>query len=351
MAGRDGPSGDGLRRAAGRCVRAGGRGRRRFVFYPLFLMKALCFALFACAFNLLIGYVGLLSFGHAAFFGTAAYITAYAVKVWGFGRSPAFSPAPRSRRVLGAVFGWLAIRRQGIYFAMITLALAQMVYFVALAGANSPAARTASRRCRAARCSALIDLDRPLAMYYFVLAVFLRRLRRHLPHDPFAVRPGAEGDPRERAARDLARLPTPSATSCSPSCCRRRSPGLAGATKALVFQLASLTDVHWHDVGRRGADDAARRHGHHFGAGGRRVHLGDDGKLSRGARLLGDGDPGRDLRRLRPDLPPRHRRRDRLSSRALARPHRARPRRRAATTARGPAVYAPGLARNIRIGV
>src|SRR5579875_548867 len=103
-----------------------------FVIYPVFLMKVLCFALFACAFNLLLGYVGLLSFGHAAFLGSAAYITAYAMKAWGLTPELAILAGVAVAAVLGTVFGWLAIRRQGIYFAMITLALAQMIYFVAL---------------------------------------------------------------------------------------------------------------------------------------------------------------------------------------------------------------------------
>jgi branched-chain amino acid transport system permease protein len=103
-----------------------------FILYPVFVMEALCFALFACAFNLLIGYVGLLSFGHAAFFGSAAYVTAHTVKVWGLPPELGILAGAAVATLVGAVFGWLAIRRQGIYFAMITLALAQMVYFVAL---------------------------------------------------------------------------------------------------------------------------------------------------------------------------------------------------------------------------
>src|SRR5258707_10122344 len=103
-----------------------------FGLYPFFLMKALCFALFACAFNLLIGYVGLLSFGHAAFFGTAGYITAHSAKVWGLPPELAILLGTASSALLGLVFGALAIRRQGIYFAMVTLALAQMVFFYAL---------------------------------------------------------------------------------------------------------------------------------------------------------------------------------------------------------------------------
>src|SRR5262245_12374272 len=100
--------------------------------YPVFLMKALCFALFACAFNLLIGYVGLLSFGHALFFGWASYASAHAAKVWGLPPELAILAGTVTAAVLGIVVGALAIRRQGIYFAMITLALAQMMYLVAV---------------------------------------------------------------------------------------------------------------------------------------------------------------------------------------------------------------------------
>ena len=103
-----------------------------FFFYPIFLMKALCFALFAAAFNLLLGYTGLLSLGHAAFMGSASYVTAYAVTSWGVGPLTGILAGTGIAALLGLVFGWLAIRRQGIYFAMVTLALAQMVYFVAL---------------------------------------------------------------------------------------------------------------------------------------------------------------------------------------------------------------------------
>ena len=103
-----------------------------FYLYPVLLMTALCFALFACAFNLLIGYVGLLSFGHAAFFGGAAYVTAHAAKVWGLTPELAILLGTAAAAFLGVVFGYLTIRRQGIYFAMITLALAQMIYFIAL---------------------------------------------------------------------------------------------------------------------------------------------------------------------------------------------------------------------------
>src|SRR5215468_12405086 len=143
-----------------------------FILYPVFIMEALCFALFACAFNLLIGYVGLLSFGHAAFFGSAAYITAHTVKLWGLPPELGILAGVAVAAILGTVFGWLAIRRQGIYFAMITLALAQMIYFVALQ-APFTGGEDGIQAVPRGRLFGIIDLDDTLAMYYFVLAVFL----------------------------------------------------------------------------------------------------------------------------------------------------------------------------------
>src|SRR6266851_3913225 len=143
-----------------------------FVLYPVFLMKALCFALFACAFNLLIGYVGLLSFGHAAFFGTAGYLTAHSAKVWGLPPELAILFGTAASSLLGLVFGGLAIRRQGIYFAMVTLALAQMVYFYALQ-APFTHGEDGIQAVPRGTLLGMIDLNQPLAMYYFVLAVFL----------------------------------------------------------------------------------------------------------------------------------------------------------------------------------
>ena len=216
---------------------------RRSSSIRVFLMKALCFALFACAFNLLIGYVGLLSFGHAAFLGSAGYVAAHAAKVWGCRRSWPSSPAPPRPPSSGSVVGALAIRRQGIYFAMITLALAQMVYFFCLQ-APFTTARTASRRCRAACCSAsstCADDDDVLRR----AGDLPRRLPADLPDDSLALRAGAEGDPRERAARHLARLHAPISYKLIAFVLSATLSGLAGGTKALVFQLASLTDVHW----------------------------------------------------------------------------------------------------------
>src|ERR1700756_3730143 len=143
-----------------------------FIVYPVFVMEPLGFALFACAFNLLIGYVGLLSFGHAAFFGSAAYITAHAVKLWGLPPELGILAGVAVAATLGTVFGWLAIRRQGIYFAMITLALAQMIYFVALQVPFTHGEDGVQAVPRG-RLFGIIDLDDTLTMYYFVLAVFL----------------------------------------------------------------------------------------------------------------------------------------------------------------------------------
>ena len=174
--------------------------------YPVFLMKALCFALFACAFNLLIGYVGLLSFGHALYFGWASYVSAHTAKVWGL--PPELRDPGRHRRpapALGLVVGLLAIRRQGIYFAMITLALAQMMYFFAVQ-APFTGGEDGIQAVPRGRLFGFIDLADQLNMYFTVLVDLSRRLPADLPHHPFAVRRGAQGDPRERAARDLARL-------------------------------------------------------------------------------------------------------------------------------------------------
>ena len=176
-----------------------------WVFYPVFLMKALCFALFACAFNLLLGYVGLMSFGHAMFFGMAGYFFGHTVKVWDWPMELGLLAGVLGAAALGLVTGALAIRRQGIYFAMITLAFAQMIYFLCvqmpftggedgLQGIpRKPLLRPHPDRQR------LHDVlhragDLPV------------RLRRDLPLHPFAVRPGAEGDPRQRAARGVAGL-------------------------------------------------------------------------------------------------------------------------------------------------
>jgi len=143
-----------------------------FFVYPIFLMKVLCFALFACAFNVLLGYTGLLSFGHAAFFGGAAYFTAYVVKEWGFPPELGIVTGVVGAALLGLVMGLLAIRRQGIYFAMITLALSQMFFFFCLQ-AEFTQGEDGIQSVPRGHLLGMIDLSQPLAMYYLVAGVFL----------------------------------------------------------------------------------------------------------------------------------------------------------------------------------
>ncbi|HZA92966.1 MAG TPA: branched-chain amino acid ABC transporter permease, partial [Gemmatimonadales bacterium] len=143
-----------------------------FFFYPVLLMSILCFALFACAFNLLIGYVGLLSFGHAAFFGGAAYFTAHAAKVWGWEPLAAILLGVAGAAVMGLVMGFLAIRRQGIYFAMITLALSQMFAFICLQVPFTHG-EDGIQGVPRGYLLGIVDLNQPLAMYYLTLAIFL----------------------------------------------------------------------------------------------------------------------------------------------------------------------------------
>jgi branched-chain amino acid transport system permease protein len=135
-----------------------------FAIYPIFLMNALCFALFACAFNLLLGYVGLLSFGHAVFFGWAAYVAGYVAKAWGWPPEVAILAGTLFAAGLGVVFGWLAIRRTGIYFAMVTLALAQMMYFFALQ-APFTGGEDGIQAIPRGRFLGIIDLNQMLTMY------------------------------------------------------------------------------------------------------------------------------------------------------------------------------------------
>ncbi|MEG1770575.1 MAG: branched-chain amino acid ABC transporter permease, partial [Comamonas sp.] len=136
--------------------------------YPVFVMKLMCFALFAAAFNLLLGYTGLLSFGHAAFLGTAAYITGYSMKIWGLSPELGMLAGTLGGALLGLLFGWLAIRRQGIYFSMITLALAQMVFFVCLQVPYT-GGEDGLQGVPRGKLFGLIDLANDLTMYYVVL--------------------------------------------------------------------------------------------------------------------------------------------------------------------------------------
>jgi branched-chain amino acid transport system permease protein len=214
-----------------------------YFIYPLFLMKLLCFALFASAFNLLIGYVGLLSFGHAAFFGGASYLSAHAAKVWGFPPELAILFGTAGATALGLVFGALAIRRQGIYFAMITLALAQMIFFFALQ-APFTGGEDGIQAVPRGILFGLIDLADPLAMYFFVLAVFLIGflLIYRTIHSPFGQVLKAIRENEQRAVSLGYRVNQYKLIAFTLSA---GLAGLAGATKAIVFGLASLTDVRW----------------------------------------------------------------------------------------------------------
>jgi branched-chain amino acid transport system permease protein len=214
-----------------------------FVLYPVFLMKALCFALFACAFNLLIGYVGLVSFGHALYFGWASYLSAYAAKSWGLPPEISILIGTATAAVLGLIAGSLAIRRQGIYFAMITLALAQMMYLVALR-VKLTGGEDGIQAVPRGRLFGVFDLSHEMTMYVFVLVVVLAGffLIYRIINSPFGEVLRAIRENEQRAISlgyktDRYKLIAfvLSATLA----------GLAGSVKAFVFQLASLTDVHW----------------------------------------------------------------------------------------------------------
>jgi branched-chain amino acid transport system permease protein len=214
-----------------------------FVTYPLFLMQALCFALFACAFNLLIGYVGLLSFGHALYFGWASYVTAYAAKTWGLPPELAILAGTLTGALLGVVAGALAIRRQGIYFAMITLALAQMMYFVALR-APFTGGEDGIQSVPRGYLFGIFDLRNATTMYFFVLIIFLGGFLfiHRIIHSPFGevLKAIRENEPRAISLGYKTDRYKLIAFILSASLA-----GLAGATKALVVQIASLTDVYW----------------------------------------------------------------------------------------------------------
>jgi branched-chain amino acid transport system permease protein len=213
------------------------------VVYPVFLMKALCFALFACAFNLLIGYVGLLSFGHALFFGWAGYVSAHAAKVWGLPPELSIIVGSAAGAGLGLVAGMIAIRRQGIYFAMITLALAQMMFFFAVQ-APFTGGEDGIQAVPRGRLLGLLDLGNQMTIYYFVLAVFVAcfLLIYRIIHSPFGEVLKAI---RENEARAISLGYKTDRYKLVAFVLSAMLAGVAGATKAIVFQLASLTDVHW----------------------------------------------------------------------------------------------------------
>jgi branched-chain amino acid transport system permease protein len=213
------------------------------VVYPIFLMKVMCFALFACAFNLLLGYVGLLSFGHAMFLGMAGYTAAHAAKVWGLSPELAILAGTGAACGLGIVSGLIAIRRQGIYFAMITLALAQMIFFFCLQ-APFTHGEDGIQAVPRGRLFGVVDLSSIWAMYCTVFVIFMAGflLIYRVIHSPFGQVLKAI---RENEARALSLGYDVDRYKLLAYLLSAMLAGLAGATKALVFQLASLTDVHW----------------------------------------------------------------------------------------------------------
>ena len=214
-----------------------------FAVYPVILMKMLCFALFACAFNLLIGYVGLLSFGHAAYFGMGGYVAAYTAKVWHLTPELAILAGAATGAALGAAFGWLAIRRQGIYFAMITLALAQMNYFFCVQ-APFTGGEDGIQQVPRGYLFGLFSLQSDLATYALVAAVFLAGflLIHRIVHSPFGqvLKAIRENEPRAVSlgyrTDDYKLIAFILSTAIA---------GAAGGTKSIVFGIATLTDVHF----------------------------------------------------------------------------------------------------------
>ncbi|WP_371877988.1 branched-chain amino acid ABC transporter permease [Shinella zoogloeoides] len=211
--------------------------------YPIFLMKLLCFALFACAFNLLLGYTGLLSFGHATFFGGAAYFTAHAMKEWGVTPEAGILIGVAGAALLGLVVGFFAIRRQGIYFAMITLALGQMFYFFCLQAAFTHG-EDGIQSVPRGHLFGLIDLSRPTNMYYFVLVAFLigMAIIWRFINSPFGM---ILKSIRENEQRAISLGYSVGNYKLGAFVMSAALTGLAGGLKALVFQFATLTDVGW----------------------------------------------------------------------------------------------------------
>ena len=214
-----------------------------FLVYPVFAMKMLCLALFASAYNLVFGYVGLLAFGHAAFYGSSAYVAAHTASIWGFPTEVAILSGVAAATALGALFGWLAIRRQGLYFAMITLALAQIVYFYAIQ-APWTHGEDGIQSVPRGYLFGVIDLNEPLNMYFFVLAIFLCgfALIYRIVRSPFGqvLKSIRENEPRSISlgySTDRFKL---IAFTLSAGLA-----GLAGGTKAIVFQIASLADLYF----------------------------------------------------------------------------------------------------------
>jgi branched-chain amino acid transport system permease protein len=211
--------------------------------YPYFVMQALCFALFACAFNLLIGFVGLMSFGHAMFLGTAGYASAHAAKVWGLAPELCIIFGTVAAGLMGLVVGLIAIRRQGIYFSMTTLALAQMIYFFYLQ-AKFTHGEDGIQGVPQGFFLGILDLSKPLVLFYVVLAIFVAGflLIYRTINSPFGeiLKAIRENEPRAISLGYRTNRYKLAAFVLSAGLA-----GLAGATKVIVSQNASLTDVRW----------------------------------------------------------------------------------------------------------
>jgi len=218
-----------------------------FVVYPVLVMRVLCIALFASAFNLLIGYTGLLSFGHAAFFGTAAYVAGHTLKVWGFPTELGILAGGLMAAGLGWVIGGLAIRRPGIYLTMITLALAQMMYFFFLQ-APFTGGEDGLQDIPRGHLLGFVDLGNDFTLYYFVFGIFVLGfwLIHRTINSPFGqiLKAIRENEPRAVSlGYDVAKYKLLAfVLSAGIS-------GIAGATKAVVLQFASLSDAHWQRSG------------------------------------------------------------------------------------------------------
>jgi branched-chain amino acid transport system permease protein len=211
--------------------------------YPVLVMKLLCFALFACAFNLLIGFVGLLSFGHAMFFGSAAYAAGYSMKVWGFTPELGLLFGVAVAALLGLVTGALAIRRQGIYFAMITMALAQMVYFIALQ-APFTGGEDGLQGIPRGSLLGVLPLQNDLTLYYVIFAIVVAAwlFIARIVHSPFGqiLKAIRENEPRTISlGYDTDRFKLIAFVLSAALA------GLAGSLKALVLGFATLSDVYW----------------------------------------------------------------------------------------------------------
>ena len=218
-----------------------------FILYPVFVMKVLCFALFACAFNLMLGFLGLLSFGHAAFLGTGGYVTGYLILSFGLPPELGILCGTLAAAALGALYGKLAIKREGIYFAMVTLALAQLAFFFFLQAPFS-GGEDGLQGVPRGLLFGFIDLNNNMSLYYFVAAIFgfgFWVIYRTI-HSPFGqiMKAIRENEPRAISlGYDVNKYKWVTFIISAGLA------GLAGSTKTLVFQLASLTDVHWHMSG------------------------------------------------------------------------------------------------------